>query len=318
LTETLRIALLHDGALELRVAESLMQVVDAWLPFSAFRSANDITEASITLREGSIGTSPCGPTSLRLGDVSVWVDDERSQVALHSMSGCVSGHIDLSAHSAMLVATTDSRSTSIVTDVYTMLTLSAALLLNRQGKALVHAAAVAPVSGPAWLLVGDTHAGKTTTTVNLITAGWKYLSDDHVVLSDASSGDVTAIVAEGWPRTFHLDDGWFSGIPGGTRTDTDPRTLAPTQWRSCAILGGLLFPTVVRSSPTRLEPLSQADALVLLLRQSPWLVADHKAAPTILGLLKRAAQLPARRLFLGMDTFRDPALLLQCLAPLLV
>jgi hypothetical protein len=199
-----------------------------------------------------------------------------------------------------------------------MLTLSAALLLNRLGKALAHAAAIAPRSGAAWLLVGDTHAGKTTTTVNLMAAGWEYLSDDHVVLCAESPPDTDVITVAGWPRTFHLDEGWSGGLPGGARVDADPRALAPAQWRAHAMLAGLLFLTVVRDSPTRLEPLSAADALVLLLRQSPWLMADRHAAPVVLAMLTCTAQLPARRLLLGLDTFRDPERLVQCLAPLLI
>ena len=318
MTDIRRIALLQDGTLELRVAESLVSVVAAWLPFSAVPVADVIPEATITVKQGIVRESPVCSHSLRLGDVSVWVDDAHRQAILHGPSSGAAGHIDLAVRGATLTISPDANSRSIASDISTMLTLSAALLFNRLGKALVHAAAVAPPLGPAWLLVGDTHAGKTTTTVNLMAAGWEYLSDDHVVLSTESDECATAITVDGWPRTFHLDEGWSKGLPGGLRVDADPRALAPGQLRAHARLAGLLFLTVVRDAPTRIESLSAADALALLLRQSPWLVADRHAAPAVLAMLTHTAKLPARHLFLGLDTFSDSGQLVRCLAPLLI
>ena len=62
------------------------------------------------------------------------------------------------------------------------LTLSSALLLGRIGRALIHAAAVVDPFDRGWLLVGDSHAGKTTTCATLISAGWRFVADDQVVL----------------------------------------------------------------------------------------------------------------------------------------
>jgi hypothetical protein len=49
------------------------------------------------------------------------------------------------------------------------------------------------------------------------------------------------------------------------------------------------------------------DAIAGLVRQSPWLLADPVAAPDVLGLLKTMALKPAYRLSLGLDSFRDGA-----------
>ena len=70
---------------------------------------------------------------------------------------------------------------SAATDLYSMLTISAALLCAGLGRALLHAAAVVAPDGTAWLLVGDARSGKSTTCANLARGcgggGWGYLSD---------------------------------------------------------------------------------------------------------------------------------------------
>jgi hypothetical protein len=187
-------------------------------------------------------------------------------------------------------------------EVYSMATLAAALVAGRMGRALVHAAAVVAPDGGTWLLVGDTHSGKTTTTVNLLNAGWRYVSDDHVVLGRAANGRV---MVEGWPRRFHLDEGWAAGTPGQLRAEVDPRDRWPGSWLRSAPLAGILAPRVAAAEPTRLAPLPAADALAALIRQSPWLLADRAAAPAVLALLQSAAGLPAFALRAGLDAYRD-------------
>jgi hypothetical protein len=323
------LALVHDDALRICVDPSVSPHVDAWLPFSATPSrcvtpASTVSVQSVqalptkarltddTPERTPVVSPPSGATpTLRLGGVDAYLDDTTQSVLLRSDSGHVAGYVNLSAGDAWIdiVESTVPRRDG---DVSSALTLCTALLMNRLERTLVHAAAVAPPGGAAWLLVGDTHAGKTTTTATLMAAGWEYLSDDHVVLSATERGPMV----EGWPRTFHLDAGWRTGAPMRSRIDVDPRQLALSRWRTTAVLGGILFPSVVANAPTHLEPMSAAQALTGLVRQSPWLMADARAAPSALALLTAAAQLPVRRLCLGFDTFNQPAALAHCLAPL--
>lgn len=318
------LTLVQDDALSLHVAPAASPHVDAWLPFSArdaspptsepLFSRATITVHSVERLSGETTLPKITPPTLRLGGVDLSFSDTTQRVTLHSNSHHVAGTIDLETLQAnidIVTNTPPSRSG----DVASVLTLCAALLLNRLGRALVHAAAIVPPdnSSRAWLLVGDTHAGKTTTTANAITAGWHYLSDDHVVLSIHDD----LLFVEGWPRTFHLDAGWRTESPKHHRVDVDPRHLSSAHWRSSAQLGGLLFPAVVAEHPTSLTPISSAEVLAGLVRQSPWLMADRRAAPSVLKLLTAAAQCPARRLTLGIDTFNNPGLLIQRLRVLL-
>src|SRR5439155_7437348 len=183
---------------------------------------------------------------------------------------------------------------------YSMLTVSAALLLAGLGRALVHAAAVVAPDGDAWLLAGDARAGKSTTCATLASAGWGYLSDDQVVLTGREDG----IEVEGWLRPFHLDG------ETGERREVAPAELGlGGGWRRTARLAGAIFPVVAPAEPTLLTPVAAADALARLVRQTPWLLACRRTAPAVLALLTRAVADGAFSLRLGRDTYRDAAIL---------
>jgi hypothetical protein len=157
------------------------------------------------------------------------------------------------------------------------------------------------------LLVGDARSGKSTTTATLIAHGWNYVSDDQVVLKRGTR--IRTLTAEGWLRDFHLDTGWATGTPHGRRIVVDPRTLGHGRHQRQAPVAGALFLTLEPETPTALEPLSPAEAFSLLLRQSPWLMADPAAAQHVVHLLEDASRLPARRLKLGHDALRNGGLL---------
>jgi hypothetical protein len=297
-------SLLHDGRLRLEAHPRLLPTLERWLPLLPDDGAVDPHGAVLRVLPTD-GRAPDAvpdlPRTLRLGDVDAWVDGD---VATLAGGGVLRGRIALDARVAE-VRFDDSAADgeAAAWTLYSAATLACALLLGRMGRALAHAAAVAPPEGPAWLLVGDTHAGKTTTCANLVQGGWNYLSDDHVVLYRDSEGRVAA---EGWPRAFHLDEGWEAGSVARRRGETDPHARFPGRWRREAPLAGLLFPRIAADAPTALEPARAPDALQGLLRQSPWLLADRGCAPRVLALLRETALLPAHALRLGLDTYADP------------
>ena len=309
--------LLADGQLTLAVEAGLGAAVERWLPRhrQGIVVSEDSQAAVIRVTRGTpaeaaiaVGDSP----TLRLGTASAWVSPAVGEVALRGASQATSS-VDLRRSRAVCGIPTDVDIVRAGVDVYSMLTISAALLLGRMRRALVHAGATVAPDGRAWLLVGDSHAGKSTTVVNLITAGWHYLSDDQVVLSAAEQGTV---MVEGWPRPFHLDEGWTHGTPSGARGTVDPARLGPGEWRPTAPLGGLLFPRVRAHAPTSLTPIARSDALGRLVRQSPWLLADRGAAAAVLALLQSAVSGGCYAASLGLDSYRDAERLTEALRPL--
>ncbi len=242
---------------------------------------------------------PGRAATFTLGSVRAWVDDGDSCLLLGS-AGCVGRVVREEARATLIVPPEVIK--QAVSDVYALLTISSALLIGGLGGALIHAGAVVHPTGGAWLLVGDSHSGKSTTCAGLIRAGWGFLSDDHVVLLPTGAG----IELEGWLRPFHLDEGWEAGEIRGRRTTVDPDRLAPGRWRRTGSLAGFLVTEVRPNVPTRLERLARADGLASLIRQSPWLLTDRVSANSGLPFLTSVAAGPCFALRLGKDTYGAP------------
>jgi hypothetical protein len=218
------------------------------------------------------------------------------------------GGVDLEAGDAQVrVAPGDADPAVRQLALYGAVWISSALLLGRQARVMVHAGAVVAPDGRAWLLAADTHGGKTSTCMNLVRAGWDYLSDDHVVVG--TNPGTGGLRVAGWPRRIHLDEGFEAGRPTGVRRQTDPACFGPGRWRRSAPLGGVLFTRVNADAPTGARPVPAPDTLGRLIRHAPWLLADPSAAPALLQVLKQMAGLPGYEISLGRDTYADPAAL---------
>ena len=295
--------LLGDGSLGLRAAPSLERAAEDWV--YPLPSAGAIpVRALIELAKGHAPPRPGGTPSVRAPGTEGWIEGER--VVLAGAGGEVGGMVELDVLRARVEVAAGAEDTPEGRlRVREALSISAALLLARQHRALLHGAAVVMPDGGAWVLVGDTHSGKTTTCANLVRAGLGYLADDQVVVHADGAG---ALVATGLPRRFTLDDGFARGESLGVRSPVDPDGLfGPGRRRAAAPLAGVLFPRVEAHEPTRLERASAADALTRLLGNSPWLAADPRSARSLLSLLARIARLPAQEVRLGRDTLDDPA-----------
>ena len=312
-------SLVADDALQLRLDARLWPLVERWMPrrLDPPRGAGGgQAQATIELTISDMPLlEPAGPPLLKLDRVRAWSEDQRA-VALRGGLPASGGLVSLETGRARLYVD-PIQSSEAEADVYSMLTVSAALLLASLGRALVHAAAVVDPVGAAWLLAGDSRAGKSTTCATLATAGWAYLSDDQVVLATDPAGEVRV---EGWLRPFHLDSAAASPGQGptGERREVLPSELGLHRWQRSARLGGVILPVVIPSKPTELRSLLPADALGGLVRQSPWLLACPHSAPRVLGLLERAvgAGGGTYRLELGRDTFRRPEELVRRLGGL--
>jgi hypothetical protein len=303
--------LLADGSLRIRIAGTLLPRLAGWLPLVPdVPPRADAARAEIRVAPGPT-TAPLAsrPADFRFMTASGWVSAD-GVATLAGDAGCL-GLVDLPAATAELSApATGADPAAVSADLEALCTISAALLLGRLDRVLAHAAGVVNPGGDAWLLVGDSHAGKSTTCINLIRAGWGYLADDHVVIRREPDGSLRA---EGWPRRFNVDVGWKQGESLGRRIQVDPRDAWPGQWRREAPLGGVLFPRVEAESPTRLASIRPADALSRIVRAMPWLLFDRASAPALLDRLRQLAAQPAFELRLGRDVYRDPDRLVEVL-----
>lgn len=299
-------SLVRDGSLILSVDESLREATGEWMPSLPEILADDHPDGpSIRVERGNIEpfTQPESP-ALMLGRVKAWVDSKRGFAMLAASTGHMDAIADLRSRVATVVVPDDVDPSPA--DFTSLLTIVAALLLLRDGRSAMHAAAVVhPETGEAWLLCGDSHSGKSTTTANLIKAGWSYLSDDYVVL--ARHGEEISI--EGWPDDFHIDEGWSRGESTGSRGTLKESDLPDGRRLDSAHVGGVLFTRVAPDSPTVAVEVPPVTALERLIRQSPWLVADAESAGRVFDLLKETASLPCGELSVGLDSFANPQVL---------
>jgi len=308
-TAPILLDLVADGAVRLALERSLYPVAERWIPQRLGEACDAPARATISVRAASVALRhPTDAPTLTLGRVAAWVKQgqERAAVVLRGVALSSGGVLSFDPGRARLQVD-PAQAADAAADLYSMLTVSAALLLASQGRALVHAAAVVAPDGGGWLLAGDARSGKSTTCATLASAGWGYLSDDQVVLTGREDG----IEVEGWLRPFHLD-----GETGVRREVAAAELGLRGGWRRTARLAGAIFPVVSAADPTLLTPLSPADALARLVRQTPWLLAQRPTAPAVLALLTRAVRGGAFSLRLGSDTYRDAARLAACLGAL--
>ncbi len=303
MTSRITLDLVEDGAVRLALDRAVYPLAERWIPRGLGEPRDGPARATISVRAHRAPLlRPTGRATLALGGVAAWVEEGGSSVVLRGAMPASGGVLNRAAGQSQLqVDPACARDAGA--DLYSMLTVSAALLLAGLGRALVHAAAVVAPDGDAWLLVGDARSGKSTTCATLAPAGWGYLSDDQVVLEAREYG----VYVEGWLRPFHLDAAGEGGEPTGERREVHPTELGLEGWRRTAPLAGVILPVVAAGEPTLLTPVAAPDALAGLVRQSPWLLACPDTAATTLAVLRRAAECRAFALRLGLDTYRQPA-----------
>jgi hypothetical protein len=193
--------------------------------------------------------------------------------------------------------------------------------LRRRGMFLLHAFAARPpllareVAG-AILLAGDIGAGKTTTGLALLHAGWQLLSNDSPILARIETG---ALAVLAYPGLLSAYPDTLAHFPELAALNTTPAQRAktlfaaeavyPQVWADSAPPGALVFPQIEPRAEHSLELLPTPEALRLILPHSieQW---DRAMIPAHLALLTQLVQtIPAYRLRLAPDTDSLPALL---------
>jgi hypothetical protein len=289
--------LTRDGALTL---ESAPGAAADWIPLHRLEGPRGAAH----LRVGaplSVPLPSVAPT-LRLLDVAAWIDGGR--LLLRNDAGTLTGLVDLAAGRGELGIAEGAHGEALCT-------IASALLLGRLGRVLVHGAAVTAPDGRAWLLVGDSHAGKSTTLATLVRGGWGWLADDQVIIRSAEG----QVVVEGWPRPVNLDAGYSTGRVTGDRAAIVPGPPFGEPVLGEVPLVGALLLRVDAGRPTVVAPVTGAEAFAELVRQSPWVVADRAAGPAVIGILERVASFPAAAVGLGQDVYGHSDALRERLSP---
>ncbi len=155
------------------------------------------------------------------------------------------------------------------------------LALHRRGRFHLHSAAVVnPVDGQGALLIGDSGAGKSTLTVQLARAGWKYLSDDVVVLSTSA----TSVQAFWRRRFFSLTEKTIEAcdvsiVPQASTVLTSPQPskqmfmpedlFGHPPLASC-FPNKLFFVSLSHQAESVVRNLTAGEALLMLIKRCAW------------------------------------------------
>jgi len=154
--------------------------------------------------------------------------------------------------------------------------------LRRYGLFDMHSAGVVETgSGKGVLIIGPSGSGKSTLALQLVTAGWSYLSDDQLLLS-LDEGVVEA-------RGFR---GFFAVSETGARLKQcfEPEVVLGSKRTVSAVPRALLFTQLNGESRSELNQLTQAETMTRLLRACPWATYDKSIAGANLELLSALAR----------------------------
>ncbi|MAU00803.1 MAG: hypothetical protein CL608_26965 [Anaerolineaceae bacterium] len=187
--------------------------------------------------------------------------------------------------------------------------------LRRRHKFLLHAFAAAHEGG-AVLLVGGIGAGKTTTGLSLLNAGWQLLSNDSpVVVANGRIQQYPGVLAA-YPESFaHFPQlKQLAEEPGGdgrTKISVTAESIWPDVWLSEAPVRAICFPQIEERTAHALTPLAKPVALARLLPHAveQW---DKAMIPLHLQTLRQLVEsAPAYILHLSPDVLSIPQTIAQ-------
>ena len=176
--------------------------------------------------------------------------------------------------------------------------VGAIIRLRTRGRFHVHAAGVADPLGRGWLLAGENGAGKSTLAYALTRTGWRLLGDDGVIIERTHRG----IVAHAWREPLAVSRALVTEFPelAGMEPPSgfvDARDRVPMRAAIAqqAPVAALVF--LQRGERDAIAPISAADALAGLVRQSSWvLMPDGHAEAHLAALRDLAERTPCFRL----------------------
>lgn len=192
--------------------------------------------------------------------------------------------------------------------------------LRRRGLHLIHASAIGQ-HGRAALIAGHSGAGKTTTMLTCVAAGFQFLGDDTTLLQRSPAGQTDVITLL---STMDLTDktaAWFPQLAAHLspqRSHTGKRQIIlseafPASVAAQAQVSVILAPEITGQADTILAPASKASLLSDLLYYSVDLHNEALTRRHVEFLAQVVEQTPVYRLLLGHDRRQIPVVIGQLL-----
>jgi hypothetical protein len=197
-----------------------------------------------------------------------------------------------------------------------IVTYALAAALRRRRLFELHSGAVIhPQSDSGVLIIGPSGSGKSTLTVQLATAGWSFLTDDGLLLSED-------VAVRAWPlrRCFAITSETFAAsnflqkrtspdhlkTPAGDKKKFVPHQVFASGFREHCTPKTLIFSELESDGPSQVQRLSAAQTMARLIRMNPWSCYDRATAADHLALLSSLVrQATGYHLLAGKDLL-DP------------
>jgi hypothetical protein len=177
---------------------------------------------------------------------------------------------------------------------------------------------VPPGQDQAILIAGGSGTGKSTLTLQLAACGWRFLSDDTLLLEKGNHGievhalrKFFALTAE-TIKTMRLPQLAPTAATGMLKERVTPLDLFPKGQIQHSKPGVIFFPTLSDLAESRVQKLTAAETMGRLLRLCPWAAYDKPTAAEHLRVLGALAKENAAfDLFAGTDLLEDQTLAAQ-------
>lgn len=246
-------------------------------------------------------------TCFRHGKIIYYASEDGSVVNLDTVSRKIEGHLR-------------ERVLDNTITLYGLVGGPLADILKYDSLYSLHSAALCH-KGTGYLFSGDSGSGKTTSTLGLVANGFKYASDD-VVLLEELNGEV---IANSLTSTFNVDRMLGARFPGIVKEKDLPAGPGPKITVNIEqVLPGSFVPRlrpdvivslkIIPDGKSRIQPLKQAEVFSRLLNQTV-LAADKEVSQNHIKTLgKLARQARGFELLSGRDVYEDPGRLVDLIS----
>lgn len=299
--------------------DALVDAVDQTVRYHGFRPAvdgSDATDLEITIRSGTpletvperaelVRTHPAGIRMHRTSE-RLYLSRDAAVMAIEATTGKATMTLPLDAANA---------SADVNSTLYLLLTFGLVLLLQTRDLFVLHAAALASPGDRGFLIVAPSGSGKSTLSMRLVESGWKFVSDDSVVLGQ-SDGEVVvrpfrrdaAIFVDAvseYPRAAEFNAPLFSDP---SKVLVDMNRAYPDQRLESVVPSVTVFPEISGRPETRVEVMDPAEAMVALIGQGSFLTADREFVSRQMNVFQRLiGGTKLLKLHAGLDLRDDPA-----------
>ena len=206
--------------------------------------------------------------------------------------------------------------------LFSLITATLVKMLEYHSIHFLHAAALES-HGVGFLISGDGGCGKTTTSLSLLRAGFKYLSDDSLFFTDVHD----RIEVYPLSNKLHIDkdlsrrfpelmNGKKQPIPEKTKLPVDVSEIYPGSFITHMTPNVIIFPKITLHDKTKIHPLEQIQAYNKLLTQTILSFDKNIAEKQLKILQKLVSKTLSYELFSGKDVYKNPSLLIDVISNL--